>query len=327
MFQKAFKQRALKSLCSFQIEKSYGSCVALGLDEVGRGCIAGPVVAAGVIFDPMDWGAKDQELAHIDDSKVFSSTQRGLLHEYILKKAVCVQVAFVDAKQVDQMNILQAAFEAFRSVCRDVEGAGHTPEVLLVDGNQQIPGLKHKQHTIVGGDRISKSVAAASIVAKVERDRWMRKQAEVYPEYGFEQHKGYGTQSHYKALEKYGPCPIHRMSFLKKFYDRQDRGKDAEAQVLRHYQQKGLQTLHRNWRSSVGEIDLVMECDRSLRFVEVRYREDANLEMAFPESKKKQFQACVRSYLDQGLCRKKAHLDLAFVSPKGVEVFEDFLAQ
>ena len=185
-----------------------GFSVVCGVDEAGRGPLAGPVCAAAVILPP------DIQIEGLNDSKKLTDKKRRELFDVITAQAVSYAVAFCDEKVIDEINILQATFRAMR---RAVESLGVRPELALVDGNRAADfGMPVR--TIVKGDSLSASIAAASILAKVSRDRLMEQYDGTYPQYGFAVHKGYGTQRHYDALREFGPCPIHRMSFLKKFY-------------------------------------------------------------------------------------------------------------
>ena len=189
-------------------EREYDSeGLIAGVDEAGRGPLAGPVVAAAVILHP---GA---EILGINDSKKLSEKKREALYPEILEKAMAVGVGIVSAARIDEINILQATYEAMRKA---VEGLCFSPDLLLVDA-VTIPGLAVKQVPIIKGDAKSLSIGAASIVAKVTRDRLMRELDKIYPEYGFEGHKGYGTAAHIAALKEFGPCPVHRRSFITHF--------------------------------------------------------------------------------------------------------------
>lgn len=183
-----------------------GFLTVCGVDEAGRGPLAGPVYAAAVILP------RDVRIEGLNDSKKLSAKRRDALFDVIREQALCYCVASADEKEIDTLNILQATFLAMR---RAVEGLEILPDAVLVDGNRD-PGLacEHTQ-TIVGGDGLSASIAAASILAKVSRDRRMMELAELYPEYGLEKHKGYGTKEHYEKILRYGILPIHRRSFLK----------------------------------------------------------------------------------------------------------------
>jgi ribonuclease HII len=174
-----------------------------GLDEVGRGCLAGPVVAAAVIFSP------DIHLFGVRDSKTLSSRQREVFNKAIREKALAVSVAWVESAEIDRINILRASLKA---MAQAVDNLDLRPRALLVDGNQSIPHTL-PQKTLVKGDQRSLSVAAASIVAKVFRDSLMEEMHRYYPDYNFAVNKGYATPEHRKAIKLYGCCPIHRRTF------------------------------------------------------------------------------------------------------------------
>ncbi len=186
-----------------------GFSLICGVDEAGRGPLAGPVCAAAVILPP------DLELEGLNDSKKLSEKRREALYPLICEQALAYGIAFASEQEIDEINILQATFLAMR---RAVEQLGQKPDLALVDGNREPDFGDIPVRTIIKGDSRSANIAAASILAKVTRDRFMLEQDAVYPQYGFAVHKGYGTQKHYAALREYGPCPIHRRSFLKKFY-------------------------------------------------------------------------------------------------------------
>ena len=177
-----------------------------GVDEAGRGPLAGPVYAAAVILP------ENTIIRGINDSKKLSEKKREELYEEITEKALAYCIASVDEKRIDEINILNATFEAMNKA---VQGLSAVPDYVIIDGNR-ISGMTIPHETVVKGDSKSISIAAASILAKVSRDRFICAMAEKYPEYGFEKHKGYGTKAHTEALIKYGPCEIHRRSFLKK---------------------------------------------------------------------------------------------------------------
>lgn len=178
-----------------------------GIDEVGRGPLAGPVVAAAVIL-PKDCG-----LLYLNDSKQLSEKKREELYEKIMEQAVAVGVGYNSPERIDEINILQATYEAMREA---VHGLRVVPDLLLNDA-VTIPGLDMRQIPIIKGDAKSISIAAASIVAKVTRDRLMVQYDEVFPGYGFASNKGYGAESHIEALKTLGSCPIHRKTFIKNF--------------------------------------------------------------------------------------------------------------
>lgn len=180
-----------------------------GVDEAGRGPLAGPVCAAAVILPP------HLQIPGLNDSKMLSDKRRRELFPVICEQALAYGIAFATEQEIDEINILQATFLAMQ---RALDQLQIRPDLALIDGNRQKDfGLPVK--TVIKGDSLSANIAAASILAKVTRDDLMVRQAEQFPEYGFEIHKGYGTKAHYAALEKYGPSPIHRMTFLRKFYE------------------------------------------------------------------------------------------------------------
>ena len=185
-----------------------GYCLIAGMDEAGRGPLAGPVAAAccipdlSVIFD------------EINDSKKLTPKKRARLYNDITDTSIAQSIVFIDEKVIDEINILNATKRAMNSA---VWSLLPTPDYLLVDAVKYDFGLPYKP--IIHGDALSYSIAAASILAKVARDELMDKYAEQYPEYGFEKHKGYGTAFHIEMLKKYGPCPIHRKTFIKNFFE------------------------------------------------------------------------------------------------------------
>lgn len=179
-----------------------------GVDEAGRGPLAGPVCAAAVILPA------HLDIPGLDDSKKLTDKRRRELMPVIKENALAYGIAFADHSEIDQINILQATFLAMERAVSKLE---IKPQLLLIDGNRQ-KDFGIPTETVVRGDSLSASIAAASILAKVTRDDYMLRMAEQYPLYGFDVHKGYGTKAHYAALTEFGPCPIHRMSFLKKFY-------------------------------------------------------------------------------------------------------------
>lgn len=180
-----------------------------GIDEAGRGPLAGPVVAACVIMKP-DFELKNEKLKLVKDSKKLTAKKREELFEIIFTELYEVGIGITDHITIDKINILQASFLAMKKALGSLKSK---PDFLMVDGNQPIPNLTLKQTAIIKGDEKIFSIAAASIIAKVTRDRIMSDWHEKFPQYDFFRHKGYGTRAHLSALEKYGPCPIHRLSF------------------------------------------------------------------------------------------------------------------
>lgn len=195
----------------WEIEHRYmdqGLNLICGVDEAGRGPLAGPVCAAAVILPA------DIEIPGLNDSKKLTDKRRRELYPVIKECAIAYGIAFADENEIDEINILQATFRAME---RAVAQLATRPDFVLVDGNK-LPQLDIPGEAIVQGDSRSASIAAASILAKVTRDDVMLQLAQTYPQYGFDIHKGYGTKAHYEALRSHGACPAHRTSFLKKFY-------------------------------------------------------------------------------------------------------------
>ena len=195
----------------WEFEQKYyaqGLQLVCGVDEAGRGPLAGPVCAAAVILPA------NLEIPGLNDSKKLTDKKRRELFPLIQEKAIAYGIAMADHREVDEINILQATFLAME---RALQQLTVRPEIALIDGNRE-KNFGLQVETIVHGDSRSASIAAASVLAKVTRDDYMLQMAEAHPGYGFEVHKGYGTKAHYAALESLGPSPIHRMTFLKKFY-------------------------------------------------------------------------------------------------------------
>lgn len=186
---------------------SDGYEIICDVDEAGRGPLAGPVYAAAVILP------KGHIVEGVNDSKKLSEKKRELLFDKIIDECVCYSIGTASEKEIDKINILQATYLAMK---RAVDGLEIVPQLALIDGNRIPPLISTDARAIVKGDAKSASIACASILAKVSRDRYMLEMAKKYPEYQFEKHKGYGTKLHYEMIEKYGICEIHRKSFLKK---------------------------------------------------------------------------------------------------------------
>ncbi|MCL7714302.1 ribonuclease HII [Stenotrophomonas mori] len=176
-----------------------------GVDEAGRGPLAGPVAVAAVVFDP-----QRPRLNGLDDSKALTAARREQLYERILERALAHCIVLVEVAEIDSLNILQATLQGMR---RAVEGVAHVAGFARIDGNTLPKGLPCPAEALVGGDALDRSIMAASILAKVSRDRYMQALHLRHPEYGFAQHKGYGTPAHLAALKAHGPCPAHRRSF------------------------------------------------------------------------------------------------------------------
>lgn len=187
-------------------EQGYG--LICGVDEAGRGPLAGPVCAAAVIL-PRGIG-----IAGLDDSKKLSEQKRERLYDEISEKALYRAAAFASVEEIERLNILQATFLAMN---RAIAALGVSPDLALIDGSR-CTEIEVPARAVIKGDGRCADIAAASVLAKVTRDRYMREQAVKYPQYGFEKHKGYGTKEHYAAIRAHGPCPLHRPSFLRKMH-------------------------------------------------------------------------------------------------------------
>lgn len=204
----AWEEEKKRMYQMFAFERKYEHLGYIcGIDEAGRGPLAGPVVAGAVILP------ENCDLLYLNDSKKLSAKKREELYEVILKEAVAVGVGYASPQRIDEINILQATYEAMREA---VDKLDVKPQILLNDA-VTIPGLSYPQVPIIKGDGKSASIAAASIIAKVTRDRLMVEYDKLMPEYGFASHKGYGAKEHIAALKKYGPSPIHRKTFITHF--------------------------------------------------------------------------------------------------------------
>lgn len=194
----------------FRFDNSFkckGIKLVAGVDEAGRGPLAGKVFAAAVILD------ENRKIEGLNDSKKLSSKKRDLLFDEIVKKSLAYSIAAASVAEIDELNILNATILAMN---RATEALSVSPDLLLVDGNYS-KGIRFNNLTVVGGDAKSASISAASILAKVSRDRYMLEMSEKYPRYNFSAHKGYGTKEHIEAIKKYGLCELHREKFCRKF--------------------------------------------------------------------------------------------------------------
>lgn len=201
-----FEKERVETLCVYEKEYSAYNYIC-GIDEAGRGPLAGPVVAGAVILP------KGKRILYVNDSKKLSEKKRDELFDVIKEEAFSYGIGIVSPERIDEINILQATYEAMRDA---VSQLSVKPDILLNDA-VTIPGIDIKQIPIIKGDAKSLSIASASILAKVTRDRLMTEYDSLYPEYGFAKHKGYGTKVHIEAIKEYGPCPIHRRTFIKNF--------------------------------------------------------------------------------------------------------------
>lgn len=203
-----YQEELARTYAISEYERKYSDYTYIcGIDEVGRGPLAGPVVAGAVILP------KDCDILYINDSKKLSEKKREELYDIIMEKAVATGIGYASVDRIDEINILQATFEAMREA---ISKLGVSPDILLNDA-VTIPQVTIKQVPIIKGDAKSISIGAASIIAKVTRDRLMVDYDTIFPEYGFASNKGYGSAQHIEAIKKYGPCPIHRRTFIGNF--------------------------------------------------------------------------------------------------------------
>ena len=299
----------------FQYDREIGVTPLCGVDEAGRGPLAGDVYAAAVILKP------DTVIEGLNDSKKLTEKKRELLFDEICEKAEAYCVAVATVEEIDRLNILQATFLAMR---RAVEGLGVKPKLVLVDGNRN-PELPVHSRLVVKGDGTSACIAAASILAKVSRDRYMAELAEQYPQYGFEKHKGYGSKLHYQMLDAHGISPVHRKSFLKKYVrgeesPAQKRGRLGEEAVCGWLLSEGCTIAARNYSAPpYGEIDIVAEKDGITALVEVKTRKEGarvSGAAAVTPSKQKKLILAASQYADTHACGR-CRFDVAEVELAG----------
>ena len=301
-----------------------GAALLAGIDEAGRGPLAGPVIAAAVVFD------KNVEMiAGINDSKQVTPKNRERLYCEIMAGAKAVGIGLVEPAEIDSINILQATHKAMRmAIGRLKVKVQH----ILVDG-RPLPGKIYPQTAIVGGDRKCYSIAAASIIAKVYRDRLMREYDAVFPGYGFVGHKGYGTQKHLEAIAKLKPCPIHRQSFrgvsehvidLGKSDNKRWLGKYGEDLAALYLYRHGFQIIQRNFHlGAYGEIDIIAQKENILSFIEVKTQRHAKFgppEGWVDEKKRQQIGMIADGYLSQNPVQNiDCRFDVVAVSLNGRE--------
>lgn len=240
-----------------------------GIDEVGRGPLAGPVVAAAVILP------KECRIEGVNDSKKLSAKKREELYDIILEKALSYGIGIVSNERIDEINILQATYEAMRDALSQLSPKA---DYILADA-VTIPRVSTPQRGIIKGDAKSMSIGAASIVAKVYRDRLMEAFEEVYPGYGFGANKGYGSAEHIEGIKKLGITPIHRKTFVKNFLPQDgdtttDKGNRGEALAAKQMEKMGYEILERNFHALKGEIDIIAKKDSYIVFTEVKYRKN-----------------------------------------------------
>lgn len=297
----------------FDFDKNYGVNILCGVDEAGRGPLAGPVVAAAVVLKP------DAEtfISEVNDSKKISEKKREKLYDKIIENSLYYGIGVVDVDYIEKFNILQATFLAMKKA---VEQIRQEPELVLVDGNK-LPDLKMRAEYVIKGDSKSASIAAASIVAKVTRDRMMIDFHEKYPNYGFDRHKGYGTKEHYSNIIKYGVTPIHRMSFLKKIREKIStvqavNGQLGEKITYEWLKRNKYNVIAKNYKSEYGEIDLIAIKDNYICFVEVKLRSEGcgySPKEAVDVIKQKKIIKTAISFLKKHSCEYQPRFDVSEV--------------
>ena len=252
-----------------------------GVDEAGRGPLAGPVSVAACILDPQT------HIYGLHDSKKLTAKRREYLFEVIKEQCLAYQMILISVEQIEELNILQATKKGMAEALLSLNPK---PEIALIDAvrleDREFAKQLPAQRSLVHGDAKSNSIAAASVLAKVNRDHYMIEQAKIYPEFQFEKHKGYATKNHYEAIAKYGITPIHRLSFLHKLQlgkikpeSNRSKGHFAEQIVAEDLGLKGYQILEQNyWLANMGEIDIIMQKNKRLLFVEVKARQNQDYE-------------------------------------------------
>lgn len=253
----------------YDFDREWKADVLCGVDEAGRGPLAGPVVAAAVVFP----SGSSFCLEGLNDSKKLTEKKREALYPCIVEHALTWAVGVSDVEEIERVNILQATFLAMQRAVKQLQPL---PDMVLVDGPKD-PGLCVPTRCIVKGDSKSASIAAASIIAKVTRDHMMQRLDEQYPQYAFSKHKGYGTKLHYERIAQYGISPVHRTSFLKKFQARQgnfsvSQGHFGEKIAYGYLCKHNYHVIARNYHSEYGEIDMIAIKGNLLCFVEVKLR-------------------------------------------------------
>lgn len=312
-----------------------GSGPVCGIDEAGRGPLAGPVAAAAVILPG------DLVLPWLNDSKKVTEKRREMLYRQITEQAVSWAVVMIPPERIDEINILQATYEAMRGA---VSRLKVRPGVLVNDA-VTIPGMDILQVPVVKGDARCISIAAASILAKVTRDAYMKEMDGRYPAYGFAGHKGYGTKAHCEAILESGPCPIHRRSFLGRLlsgtkWDTRDHQEGADTPSLREtgragedqaacfLEKKGVRILERNFRARQGEIDIIASQEGTILFVEVKYRRSLRFgdpaEAVGPEKQKNICEAALYYLHRKGVdTQTPVRFDVLSVTDQGIRWIRD----
>lgn len=291
-----------------QYEREYwekGELVC-GMDEAGRGPLAGPVAVACVIMPP------EPLLEHIKDSKQLTEKRRELLYPKIKETALCYNVEFISPQAIDELNILNATRLGFKSAYNNMRTKTRAVLMDYIDGVD----IDAAKFPLVSGDSLSYSIAAASILAKYERDRYMLQMHEMYPQYNFAKHKGYGTAEHIAAIKEYGPCPLHRKSFLKSILgeaNNQVSGRQGEIIAEKYLTANGYEVLCRNYRAGRAEIDLVARKADTIAFVEVKARSSTTfgfgLDAVNPKKQKNIIEAAIRYCHDNSLTENRIRFD------------------
>lgn len=315
----------------FAYERQYADFQYIcGVDEAGRGPLAGPVVAGAVILP------KDCDILYLDDSKKLSPKKREMLYTEITKKAVAYATGMVSPHRIDEINILQATYEAMRTAISNLK---IRPDILLNDA-VRIPDIDIRQVPIIKGDAKSASIAAASIIAKVERDRLMVQYEDVFPGYDFAKNKGYGTKAHMEAVKALGITPVHRRSFIKdNNYNHQEMpepeetenkrtiGAKYEQAAGRHLEKLGYKILKYNFYCRFGEIDIIARDGEYLVFAEVKYRKTGSeghpLE-AVTKNKQRAICKCALYFMEKyGLMNMPVRFDAVGILGDDIEVVQD----
>lgn len=296
----------------FEYDRSLNIPLLCGVDEAGRGPLAGDVCAAAVILP------QDAEIPGLNDSKKLTEKKREVLYDLIVAQAVSYGIATASAEEIDRLNILNATFLAMQ---RAIDQLSVPPEYILIDGNRRPSTILQPCGCVVKGDATSASIAAASILAKVTRDRGMLELAKQYPEYGFEKHKGYPTKEHYAAIAEYGVLDLHRRSFLKKMAGASApnahlRGVLGERAAADWYEERGYVIAARNYHSTYGEIDLIVQNGEYLVFCEVKARREDPLmapALAVDARKQKKIIQTALCYLSEHGMERQPRFDVAEV--------------
>ena len=304
----------------FEYDKEQGIELLCGVDEAGRGPLAGDVYAAAVILSP------NCVIEGLNDSKKLNDKKREELYDIIKEQAVSYCVGIATIAEIEEFNILQATFLAMN---RAVDGLTTTPKLVLVDGNQN-PHLNIHSRCVVKGDATSACIAAASILAKVERDHYMKQVAEQYPQYQFEKHKGYGTALHYSMLDAHGMSAVHRASFLKKYFsgeksESKRRGDLGEETTVDYLKAQGYDIIFCNYHSAYGEIDVIAKTGDIIAFVEVKTRKENSMitaKEAVTLSKQKKIIKTALCYIEENKIELQPRFDVVEIYITGKKQLE-----